>query len=256
MAVWRATARLGSVLGSLFDGVRCASGFERLPPEARHAEIRRWSVGLLRGMGVQHQVHGQAPSCPALVVANHVSWLDIAALHAGVPQARFVSKADVLRWPLIGRMVRASGSLFIQRESKRDALRVVHDIAGALSQGDTVAVFPEGTTGCGAQVMHFHANLLQAAIRAGGIVQPVVLHYTEPGQPVSVAAPYTGQISLVASIWRIVSARQLAVHVHFLPPIDVAAAQGDRRVLAEMARERIAGHLAGLIALPSDPAAA
>ena len=115
-----------------------------------------------------------------LLLANHISWLDIVAIHAVAPQARFVSKADVLAWPLLGWLIKGAGTLFIERERKRDALRVLHQVAEALKAGDTVAVFPEGTTGDGATLLPFHANLLQAAIATGTPVQRVALRYSDP----------------------------------------------------------------------------
>ena len=97
------------------------------------------------------------------------------------PQARFVSKADVRHWPLLGWLVDAAGTLYIERERKRDAMRVVHQMAEALAAGDMVAVFPEGTTGDGRALLPFHANLLQAAIAAGAPVQPVALRFSDAG---------------------------------------------------------------------------
>ena len=91
--------------------------------------------------------------------------------------ARFVSKADVRHWPLLGWLVACGGTLFIERERKRDALRVVHQMAEALQAGETVAVFPEGTTSDGHGLLPFHANLLQAAIATETPVQPVALRY-------------------------------------------------------------------------------
>ena len=102
-----------------------------------------------------------------------------------VHPARFVSKADVGHWPFIGYLVASGGTLFIERERKRDALRVVHQIAAALQAGDIVAVFPEGTTSDGHDVLPFHANLLQAAIATAAPVQPLVLRYRDAHAAVS-----------------------------------------------------------------------
>ena len=133
----------------------------------RHARIQWWSAKLLRLMGIALHAHGTPRPGAKLVVSNHVSWLDIAAIHAVIPEAHFVSKADVKHWPLVGRLVAGAGTLFIEREKKRDALRVVHQMAEALKAGDTVAVFPEGTTGDGRTLLPFHANLLHAAVTHG-----------------------------------------------------------------------------------------
>ena len=123
--------------------------FRSLDAAQRHARIQWWSAKLLRVMGVAMRVEGTLHAGAVLLVANHVSWLDISALHAVVPQARFVAKADVRAWPLLSRLVDAADTLYLERERKRDALRVVHLVAQALSQGQTVAVFPEGTTSDG-----------------------------------------------------------------------------------------------------------
>ena len=121
---------------------------------------------MLRMLGVSLHSEGAPHGGPALVVANHVSWLDILAINAVHP-VRFVSKADVRGWPLVGWVVACGGTLFIERERKRDALRVVHQVAQALAQGQTIAVFPEGTTSEGHGLLPFHANLLQSAIATG-----------------------------------------------------------------------------------------
>jgi 1-acyl-sn-glycerol-3-phosphate acyltransferase len=100
---------------------------------------------------------GCAKGGPLLLVSNHVSWLDILVINAVRP-ARFVSKADVRHWPLVGELITAAGTLYIEREKRRDAMRVVHRMADSLREGDVVAVFPEGTTGSGLDVLPFHAN--------------------------------------------------------------------------------------------------
>ena len=196
-------------------------------------------AGLL-GIGLDAQ--GQARTGASLLVANHVSWLDILAVHAVCPQARFVSKADVRHWPLLGWLVGAVGTLFIERERKRDALRVLHLTADALRAGDTVAVFPEGTTGDGRTLLPFHANLLQAAIATGTPVQPMALRYSEPGQAVSPAVAWLGDTTLVSSLWTIACAQGLVVHVRALPA--EASAHADRRALAEHLQQVLSEALA------------
>jgi 1-acyl-sn-glycerol-3-phosphate acyltransferase len=207
----------------------------------RHARIRWWSAKVLRLMGLQLHALGAPKSGAKLVVANHVSWLDIAAIHAVIPEARFVSKADVKHWPLIGRLVRGAGTLYIEREKKRDALRVVHQMAAALEAGDTVAVFPEGTTGDGRTLLPFHANLLQAAIATEAPVQPVVLRWFDAEHAISPLAEFLGETTLAQSAWRFVCARGLNVEVKVLPP--QGSAHADRRALAEHLRATIAGEL-------------
>jgi len=232
-------ARLLRAVLHVLHGMLVMTRFPRLTPAERHARIGWWSAGLVRAMGLELHVSGVAPRPGAtLLVANHVSWLDIAALHAAVPHARFVSKADVLAWPLLGWLIRNAGTLFIEREKKRDALRVVHTMAESLQRGETVAIFPEGTTGAGPELLPFHANLLHAAVTTQTPVQPAVLRFSEPGQAFSPAAEFLGETTLLQSVWRIATARGLAVSVQLLPPVSTEHA--DRRALAEHLRATIA----------------
>jgi 1-acyl-sn-glycerol-3-phosphate acyltransferase len=211
--------------------------FPALDAAGRRARVQWWSAALLRLAGLQLIVRGTPRPGPTLLLANHVSWLDIAAIHAVAPQARFVSKADVLAWPLLGRLIKGAGTLFIERERKRDALRVVHQVAQALEAGETVAVFPEGTTGDGSALLPFHANLLQAAIATTTPVQPVALRYSQPGHRVSPAVAWVGATSLVHSIWMIASTQGVQVSVTALGARG--SAHADRRALAHTLRDDI-----------------
>lgn len=237
-AVWRLARLVPHVLHGLWLVKR---RFELLSAVERHQLIQWWSAKTLRILGVTLKVEGLALPTGHLLVANHVSWLDIAAVHAVLPQARFVSKADVRHWPLVGALVEGAGTLFIERESKRDALRVVHQAAAALQAGDCVAFFPEGTTGPGPALLPFHANLLQAAVAAQAPVLPLVLRWHEPGERFAVSARFIGDTTLVQSLWAIASARGLGIDVQILPGVDVAGR--DRRALAEALRGVISARL-------------
>ena len=235
IGVWR----LLRVVVHAFAGLAMlALVFPRRDALGRHWHIQRWSAGLLRCLGVTLTVRQSAAAAPAsLIVLNHVSWLDIACVHAALPQARFVSKADVRHWPVIGWMVAAAGTLFIERERKRDALRVVHHCAEALKAGDTVAVFPEGTTGPGPDLLPFHANLLQAAVSVDAPLQPLALRFHAPGERFAAAVVYVGDTHLLTSLWRVASAWRLSAELKILAPIETQAME--RRVLAALARQRI-----------------
>jgi 1-acyl-sn-glycerol-3-phosphate acyltransferase len=241
----RAPWRLARVALHLLHGMALmAWRFQGLDAAGRQTLVQWWSAKLLREAGLTLRVQGQPRPGGALLIANHVSWLDIAALHAACPQARFVSKADVRRWPLLGWLVASGGTLFIDRERKRDAMRVVHEMAAALQRHETVAVFPEGTTGAGAQVLPFHANLLQAAIAVHAPVQPVALRFWTADEPFAWAAQYIGDTTLVASIWRVLTARGLCVDVSFL--LSEASAHADRRALAAHLQAEIQAELGRL----------
>lgn len=234
LGAWRLLRAVLHVL----HGMLVMTRFPHLSPAERHARIGWWSAGLVRAMGLTLHVSGLPRPGATLLVANHVSWLDIAALHAAAPQARFVSKADVLAWPLLGWLIRNAGTLFIERERKRDALRVVHQMAESLARGESVAVFPEGTTSDGTGLLPFHANLLQAAIAAEVPVQPMALRYADAQAPVSEAVSYVGDITLLQSLWSVATSDGLSVRVQVLGAQSVAHA--DRRRLAERLHEDIA----------------
>lgn len=239
----RATARLARCLWHTLRGALiCAFVFPRLDADSRMRRVGDWSARMLAALDIECSVAGAAPPGSLMIVANHVSWLDILALNAVRP-ARFVAKSEVRHWPLLGWLVASAGTLFIERTRSRDALRVVHQVAAALRAGETVALFPEGTTSEGDAVLPFHANLLQAAISAGAPIQPVVLRYSDAGQRVSAAAAYVGETTLLQSLARVLGAQRLCVRVSLLEP--EAPGELDRRRLAGRLRSRIGEALTG-----------
>jgi len=193
--------------------------FPRLSPEQRQLRTQVWSLAMLRCIRIQMIVKGNpALNGPLLMVANHMSWLDITALHAA-RFCRFVSKADIKKWPFIGMLASGIGTLFIERESRRDAMRVVHHMTQSLQAGDVLGVFPEGTTSDGAGLLPFHANLIQAAIAADAPIQPVALQFidTTTGQR-STAPCYVGDDTLAESVWRTLTTANIAVVINFGEP--------------------------------------
>ncbi len=233
LAPWR-------VVGVLLHLVR-GLWLARVPYVDRHVDqrddaVRGWSLQMLKILGLRLVVEGQARPGAKLVVSNHVSWLDIVAINSVIP-SRFVSKAEVSHWPLVGAMVSAAGTLYLQRERRRDAMRVLGLMSQALRDGYTVAVFPEGTTGDGHQLLHFHANMLQSAIDAKTPVQPVALRYSEPGHNISPSTAFVGDTTLMQSLWQVITARGLVVQLRILPL--QAANHADRRALAETLRHQI-----------------
>ena len=216
IAYWR----MGRVLlHVLFGLAQILLVFPRLPQVQRDLRVQAWARAMLRCLGVELQVVGTPPvTGPMLLVANHISWLDVLVLHAA-RHCRFVSKSDVKHWPLVGTLATGGGTLYIERASRRDAMRVVHRMAQALKDGDILAVFPEGTTGDGQTLLPFHANLIQAAISAHAPVQPVVLRFVDGRTGArSRAMSYVGDESLLGSLWRTLCARQLRAVVTYGEP--------------------------------------
>jgi 1-acyl-sn-glycerol-3-phosphate acyltransferase len=211
--------------------------FAQLNDAQRSDEVQRWSRQMLQALGISLHLEGEAPQQgPLLLVANHLSWLDILVVHAA-RHCRFVSKSEVHHWPLIGPMAAAGGTLFIERASRRDAMRVVHHMAESLQDGDMLAIFPEGTTSDGSVLLPFHANLIQAAISAHAPVMPVGLRYAQAdGQP-SRAALYIGDDTLVGSVWRTLGAPAFTARVKF--GLTQQAQGRDRRQWAQDLHEAV-----------------
>ena len=234
-AAWRL---LRSVVHGVHGVAIVLLRFRSVDAAQREAYIQWWAVKMLRTMGIELRVEGTPQAGGTLMVLNHVSWLDIMAVHAVCPRARFVSKADVRQWPLVSRLVDAAGTLYLERERKRDALRVVHVMASALTAGEMVAVFPEGTTSDGRALLPFHANLLQAAIATGTPVQPVALRFSDRYDAVmSRAIEFVGETTLLQSLWRVAGGDDVVVRVQLLP--TVATVGAERRALSESLRARI-----------------
>ena len=241
----RSTRAAGRLLRCVAHGVHGLGivllRFPAYEAPVRQARIQWWAAKMLRVMGIRLQVQGTPSAGGTLLVANHISWLDIMAVHAVYPQARFVSKADVKSWPVLWRLVDAGGTLYLERERKRDALRVVHTMARALQAGEMVAVFPEVTTSDGQALLPFHANLLQAAISTDTPVQPVALRFSDSTHGVSQAVEFVGDTTLLQSLWRVARGDGVTVRVALLTPR--ASAQTGRRALADVLRADIEAHL-------------
>ncbi|NPC58922.1 lysophospholipid acyltransferase family protein [Caenimonas soli] len=228
----RAAWRLGRALMHALAGLATILFlFPKMSQPGREARVQSWSLRMLALLGVNLELRGRPPAAgPVLLVANHISWLDILVMNAA-RYCRFVSKSDVKRWPLIGTLATGGGTIYIERESRRDALRVVHHVAESLQRGEVVAVFPEGTTSDGVALLPFHANLIQAGISAGVPVQPVALSFVDSQTRAPSLTPcYIGDDTLVGSLWRTVTGPPVTAVVHYGEPQH--ASGRDRRAWA------------------------
>jgi 1-acyl-sn-glycerol-3-phosphate acyltransferase len=231
-ALWRALRAIAHVLRGLWI---IRTEFGRLTPAQTQLLVRAWTRRMLLILGVDLVVHGTPPEHgPVLQVANHISWLDILVMNAARP-SRFVSKSDAL--------ITGAGTLYSERGSRRDAMRMVHHMAERLELGDVLSVFPEGTTSDGRALLPFHANLLQAAIAARAPVLPVALRFVHErsGEPHE-APVFVGDTTLVGSIWATLSASGVRAVVTYGQP---QLAQGrDRRAWAHDLRAEVGRLLA------------
>lgn len=234
-AVWRL---LRAIVHALAGWFTIKFRFPHWSQPERDAEVERWSRGMLEVLGIPLVVEGTPPQAgPVLLVANHISWLDILVMHAA-RHCRFVSKADVKHWPVIGTLATGGGTLYIEREKRRDAMRVVHHMAESLRSGEIVAVFPEGTTGDGRALLPFHGNLVQAAISTDAPVLPVALRFVDKASGADSDGPlYLGDDTLLSSLWRTLAGPPFIARVRFG---ELQKAQGrDRRQWAHDLREAV-----------------
>ncbi|UXY16585.1 1-acyl-sn-glycerol-3-phosphate acyltransferase [Chitiniphilus purpureus] len=171
-----------------------------------------------------------------LLLANHISWLDIFVLNSATV-SRFVAKAEIKHWPMLGRLCSAAGTLFIERERKRDTARVGGVMLAALREGHCVAIFPEGTTSDGRCILPFRSSLLQAAIDSHATIQPIYLRYIDQQGNWNDAPAYINQMTLTESLWRLLGTRGLVAEINFLAPFVVQ--DMDRREVTRYAEERI-----------------
>lgn len=209
----------------------------------RMALTREWSRSLLALLGVRLEVRGSPPEITSrnlLLVSNHVSWLDIYLLNAVRP-LRFVSKAEVRSWPVVGWLAVFTGTLFLERGKRRDTARVNDAVSSALASGDCVAFFPEGTTTDGSHLKPFLSSLLQAAINAQSELRPVALRYVLPDGSADTAAAYYGEMSMIDSLRNILARKAIRAELIFLEPIPSSGKH--RRELAQQAEAAISSAL-------------
>src|SRR5574343_390127 len=208
--------------------------------ERRRLIRTRWSQELLRYFGFTLKINGALPAQAGLLAANHVSWIDIFAVNALTPVS-FVSKDDVIHWPIIGTLARYNETIFLQRGSRGHAHTIGRDMAMRLESGNWLAVFPEGTTTDGTHLHPFHGALLQPAIDADVPVTPVALRYEDVQGNRSLLPAYAGDTSLWTCFCAILSARQLVVRLTIGEPVQMAPALGNqgRKQLANILHDTI-----------------
>lgn len=228
----------------LLHGILLAVIFPHLHQTVQSRVLMTWSRKLLEILNVCLQIEGQLPmrgEGGCLIVANHISWLDIFVLNAIYP-ARFIAKSEVCGWPVIGWLCRRSGTIFIERAARpkrmsQDASLINQRVRLSLEQGACIGLFPEGTTTDGQQVGHFHSALMQPVIDAKAKLCPVALRYRNGEGKPSSAAAFTGDMTLAQSIWKILRCQQHNALVVYTPTLAPDGA--NRRVLARAAQQAI-----------------
>ncbi len=245
MRIFRAQAGLALLrvgLHLLYGALQVALLYPLASASRRQRLRSRWSLGLLGLLGIRIEgAEGIAPALEGgLLVANHISFVDIFLINALLPSA-FVAKSDVAHWPLIGWLARRNDTVFIERGNRKAAQHAREQMLSALGNGQRLAIFPEGTTTAGDRVLPFHGALFQGAIDAAIPVHALALSYQDMNGIRSEAPAYIDEIRLIDCLRAILRTRGIVARVHcaasFRPPLP------DRRHLAHHAHQAIAGVL-------------
>ncbi|GHU34678.1 1-acyl-sn-glycerol-3-phosphate acyltransferase [Betaproteobacteria bacterium] len=235
----RVTRVLKVALHLLRAMLTAALFYQRMGTHRQLAFKQRWSQQLLKILEIRLEAGVTDAPHGCLIVANHISWLDIFVINALRP-ASFVAKAEVRAWPLIGWLAARNDTIFVNRGSRQHARQVNVEIDTRLNSGFDVAVFPEGRTTDGARLLEFHAALLQSAIETGRPILPMAIAYRDAnGQPS--LAPSFAETTLPQCFAAILACRSLSARLMPLPPV-VTTGQS-RRDVARAAHDAIATRL-------------
>lgn len=196
--------------------------------------ISWWCRRLLAAFNITVIRKGELPPTGSLsntmFVGNHVSWADIHALNSVVP-VKFIAKSEIQNWPIFGYLAKVN-ALFIDRNKRHDAARVVDITAQSLEAGDNLCLFPEGTTTIGTEMKSFKSSLIQAAIQARATIWPFAIRYPNPDGTINTEMAYAGDITLPESMKAVLQQKNPVVELIFLQPIKLRdKAEQDRRAL-------------------------
>ena len=235
--VWRFTRlALHAVVGVILTIMLAGIGRMSFNTPFYQRLYQWWLRRVVRIIGGHLTLHGELAPAGTLLVANHISWLDIPLL-GGITSARFLSKYEVRHWPVIGWLAVKAGTLFISRGQAGAATQASATLVQALKQGRSVLVFPEGTTTKGNDVRTFHARLFAAAFEANVPVQPMAIRYPDSDGLTNPVVPYVDNQSLLANMQALLAQPSIRMEVHFLPPISPEGMS--RKAMAQACEQQI-----------------
>jgi len=214
----------------------CIFVFPFVDTEKQQDRVRRWSQQLLAICMVEVRFKDASEGAiadRALIVSNHVSWLDIFVINTLHP-CHFVAKSDIRNWPLIGFLCEKAGTIFLARGRQREVRRIYEGLVHQIADGKRIAFFPEGTTAAQGNLLPFHANLFEAAIEAKVPVQPFVVRYIDVHGQFHPAADFIGDMTFAQSMAIILKAPLMTAELIRLPAISTEGAH--RREVAQVAR--------------------
>jgi 1-acyl-sn-glycerol-3-phosphate acyltransferase len=208
--------------------------------------FRAWCRALCRILAIRVRAAGRAPAPPFVLVANHVSYVDILVLGTELP-CIFVAKAEIDQWPLFGALCRSVHTIFIDRRAKRELPRVIAEIEATLAAGQGVVIFPEGTSGAGHEVLPFRSSLLELPAKMRWPVHPATLGYAlaAGSPPVHLAVTWWGEMPFGRHLWALLRLPRIEARLHFGAS---AIVEGDRKLLAERLWSEVAARFEPMVA--------
>lgn len=209
---------LGGVVACALVAVMSRTTFDKL--------AMRWHLLMLRCLGVRPRLRGAELVDGALILSNHISWLDI-SLFGAHWRVVFLANGDIAHWPILGWIIRRAGTLFIARG--KGALQAGIEIGNALKRGRNVILFPEGKTTDGRSVIRFQPRLVQAAIDADKPIQPAALRYFDDAGRRVVRHSFAGGIGLIPSVWKTVCGARITAEITLFAPLSDGKSRGENR---------------------------
>ncbi len=235
--------RFVSLIIHFISGLLQSFIYPHLNHRTQHRMAKKWAQRFLRILNIQLHYQGALPrddQARVILVANHISWLDVIAILAVCP-VRFVAKSEILSWPIIGKLSDNAGTIFIAREKRNDTLKINQILSKLLMAGDRIAIFPEGTTSDGTHLLHFHASLLQFAVASKGLVCPVAIQYRDSMNQATTVTAYV-DVTITQSLQLILQQPSCHVELTFLVPLH--GEEKNRRELARLTEQAISHQLA------------
>ncbi len=174
-----------------------------------------WAKVFCRWFGIQVHSVGKPPDS-GIICSNHISYLDILVLGSLCPLV-FVSKIEVRNWPFVGQLTTLAGTIYVDRSKRSEVVKIGESIASVLKEKVVVAVFPEGTSSDGSQVLPFYPSLLEPVVQGGWPVTPVRLTYSVPTGKVETDVAYWGEMAFVPHFIKLMAKKRVNAEVSFLP---------------------------------------
>ncbi|MGD0156705.1 MAG: lysophospholipid acyltransferase family protein [Terracidiphilus sp.] len=184
--------------------------------ERRALWLQSSARSILKALDIGSEVEGEPPSC-GLVVANHLSYLDIVIISAVMP-CFFVAKMEIVGWPFFGKAARTGGTIFLDRSSMASATAVAEVMTERLELPVPVLLFPEGTSTDGAQVLRFHSRLIDPATRAGSPITPAAVRYVIDGDVEERELCWYGDAAFIAHLWKVLGVEGFSAQLWFGEP--------------------------------------